>query len=59
LVELILAFACLVEVVRVLVQDALLGFGIFYKLETVSKTLKIFTKGSLVVTLAIKFNSKP
>jgi hypothetical protein len=46
--------ACLVEVVRVVVQDAILGFDVRYKGKPALYNLRVLAEGSLIVVLAIK-----
>jgi hypothetical protein len=46
--------ACLVEVVRVVVLDAILSFDVSYKAEPALYNLRILAEGSLVVVLAVK-----
>jgi hypothetical protein len=50
--------ACLVEVVRVVIQNAILGFGIGYQAEPALDYLRILAEGSIVVVLAIELHYK-
>ena len=50
--------ACLVEVVRVVILDAILGFDIGYQARPALDQLRILAEGSLVVVLAIELDCK-
>jgi hypothetical protein len=50
--------ACLVEVVRVVVLDAILDFNVGYKAEPALDHLRVLAEGSLVVVLAIRLHYK-
>jgi hypothetical protein len=50
--------ARLIEVVRVFIQDAILGFGILYQAEPALGYLRILAEGSFLVVLSIKLHSR-